>query len=56
MKFTFAKAAAAAAALSISLGLGFTADACSRAVYVGNDNVVITGRTMDWYTPQDTKL
>ncbi len=56
MKFTFAKAAAAAAALTFSLGLGLTADACSRAVYVGNDNVVITGRTMDWYTPQDTKL
>ncbi len=56
MKFTFAKAAAAALALSFSLGLGLTADACSRAVYVGNENVVITGRTMDWYTPQDTKL
>ena len=24
------------------------ADACTRAVYIGPDNMVITGRTMDW--------
>lgn len=24
------------------------ADACTRAVYIGPDNMVVTGRTMDW--------
>ena len=57
MKFkTKAKAAAAALTLAFSLGMGFSADACSRAVYTGNDNVVITGRTMDWYNSMDTKI
>lgn len=24
------------------------AEACTRAVYIGPDNMVVTGRTMDW--------
>ncbi len=24
------------------------ADACTRATYIGPDNMVVTGRTMDW--------
>lgn len=24
------------------------ADACTRAVYIGPDHMVVTGRTMDW--------
>lgn len=31
-----------------TLGLFSQSDACTRALYVGSDNVVITGRTMDW--------
>lgn len=29
-------------------GAAVPADACTRAVYLGSDNVVITGRSMDW--------
>lgn len=33
-----------------------SADACSRALYVGNDGLVITGRTMDWKEDMGTNL
>jgi len=38
---------------AVVAGLGllaspFTAEACTRAVYIGSDGVVITGRNMDW--------
>jgi len=29
---------------------------CTRAVYLGNENLVITGRTMDWLTQMDSNL
>ena len=29
-------------------GVWFTADGCTRAVYLGPDDMVVTGRTMDW--------
>lgn len=32
------------------------APACTRAVFLGADNLVITGRTMDWYSPMGTNL
>ncbi len=40
-------------ALKLTVGLAgalgvCTADACTRALYTGADNMVITGRTMDW--------
>ena len=36
-------------ALAALFSLGIQqADACTRATYIGPDNMVITGRTMDW--------
>jgi choloylglycine hydrolase len=32
------------------------ADACTRALYVGNDGIVITGRSMDWEEDMHTNL
>jgi choloylglycine hydrolase len=32
------------------------ADACTRAVYLGKDGQVVTGRTMDWFRDMDTNL
>jgi choloylglycine hydrolase len=32
------------------------ADACTRAVYLGSDHLVITGRSMDWGGPMGTNL
>ena len=29
-------------------GVWFTVDGCTRAVYLGPDDMVVTGRTMDW--------
>lgn len=34
----------------------FQAKACSRVLYVGNDGLVITGRTMDWKSDMETNL
>ena len=43
-----------------TLALGFTAiqqlDACTRAVYLGQDETVITGRSMDWVEDIKTNL
>ena len=43
----------AIAALS---GMEFSADACSRILYVGNDSLRIVGRSLDWKTPIPTNL
>ena len=48
--------AVAAAALAIFAGSGMKADACSRILYVGNDNLRIVGRSLDWKTPIPTNL
>ncbi|MFG1350833.1 linear amide C-N hydrolase [Xanthobacter autotrophicus] len=49
-------AALAAAALYVAgLGAG-VAQACTRAVYLGSDGVVITGRSMDWAEDMRTNL
>ncbi len=48
--FTFSAVAAAAA-----IWTPF-ADACSRAVYFGKSNQVVTGRTMDWLEDMHTNL
>ena len=34
--------------VAVSLGSIQPVEACTRAVYIGPDNMVITGRTMDW--------
>jgi penicillin V acylase-like amidase (Ntn superfamily) len=36
--------------------LAQTAQACTRAVYLGSENTVITGRTMDWFSDMGTNL
>lgn len=33
---------------ALSFILSSNAEACTRAVYLGPDNMVVTGRTMDW--------
>ncbi len=48
------KAAVAAIAL-VAAGLA-PATACTRAVYIGSDNTVITGRSMDWAEDMGTNL
>lgn len=50
--------AAAIGALLIGSGLiaPAIADACTRAVYLGGDDVVITGRSMDWSEDMHTNL
>lgn len=44
----------------VSLALLFSiymdSSACSRAVYTGNEGIVVTGRTMDWKTPMESNL
>ena len=45
---TRALAAAVLTPLMLFAGSGIPAGACTRAVYLGTDNVVITGRSMDW--------
>ena len=32
------------------------ANACTRALYVGKDNTVITGRSMDWAEPMHSDI
>ncbi len=38
---------------AVTLG---SAEACTRALYTGDDNLVITGRSMDWMQDPSTKL
>jgi len=47
MRTSFAKCCVALAAVT-ALFIALTADACTRALYVGDGNLVITGRSMDW--------
>ncbi|MEZ2720830.1 linear amide C-N hydrolase [Paenalcaligenes hominis] len=47
---------AAASALSLSFLTAPVADACTRFVYLGEDNQVITGRSMDWKSDVETNL
>ncbi len=44
------------AAAVASLGLATAADACTRFTYVGVDDAVYTGRTMDWSVTDDVEL
>jgi penicillin V acylase-like amidase (Ntn superfamily) len=45
-----------AATISTLLVTSTLADACSRVLAVGPDKMVITGRSMDWFTPLHTNL
>lgn len=51
------------AALTLSIGIGISSaltvpvtEACSRALYTGDNNVVVTGRTMDWMADTTSKI
>ncbi len=45
------------AVLSMAMAAPFAAEACSRAVYFGEDGQTVTGRTMDWFiSDMDTNL
>lgn len=44
------------AAAALSLWAGQHAEACSRILYVGNDNLRIVGRSLDWKTPIPTNI
>lgn len=48
--------AAAALLLVSSLGIATPADACTRVVYHGLDNLYIIGRSLDWKTPIPTNI
>jgi penicillin V acylase-like amidase (Ntn superfamily) len=43
-----ARTAATLTLITFTVTCGVAANACTRAVYLGSDNVVITGRSMDW--------
>lgn len=53
MKTLFASAALAA--LSFALA-PLTADACTRVLYKGTDNLIVVGRSLDWKTPIPTNI
>ena len=41
---------------AFSLSLAHTAEACTRAVYLGSDGTVVTGRSMDWSQDMGSNL
>lgn len=47
-KTGYLRIAALACVIAGSAALPELADACTRAVYLGPDNMIVTGRTMDW--------
>lgn len=47
-KTGYLRIAALACVIAASAALPELADACTRAVYLGPDNMIVTGRTMDW--------
>lgn len=44
------------AVAALVVGAGQHAEACSRILYVGNDNLRIVGRSLDWKTPIPTNI
>lgn len=42
--------------LALACSVGGVAEACTRALYQGDDGLVVTGRTMDWRTAMPTNL
>jgi penicillin V acylase-like amidase (Ntn superfamily) len=44
------------AALVVFLAFANSANACTRVTYIGQGSLVVTGRSMDWMAPVDTKL
>ncbi len=43
-------------AAALAVAAGQHAEACSRILYVGNDNLRIVGRSLDWKTPIPTNI
>ena len=55
--FVCARGAASAASGAVAMVAPFAAEACSRAVYFGEEGQTVTGRTMDWFvTDMDTNM
>jgi len=50
------KPAFAAPVLAVALMVGSVAEACTRAVYLGPEDRVLTGRSMDWKLPMVSNL
>ena len=40
----------------MALSSPFTSDACSRVLYLGDDNLFVVGRSLDWKTPIPTNI
>jgi choloylglycine hydrolase len=56
MKSSIRRAAAALVAIAVATAPMQAAFACSRALYVGNGNQVITTRSNDWLGSQKSNL
>lgn len=50
------KIVVAAVAIAVSPGVTMQSEACTRAVYLGSDSMVVTGRTMDWKEDPQSNL
>jgi choloylglycine hydrolase len=44
------------AGVTLSAAFVFSAEACTRAVYVGDDGLVVTGRSLDWPETMNSEL
>src|SRR6056297_348698 len=42
--------------VALSMGLVVSAEACTRALYVGDNGLVVTGRSMDWGEDMHSEL
>ena len=42
--------------VGLCFGIITESNACSRVTYTSEDGSVVTGRTMDWFKPDDVKL
>jgi len=56
MKKIMTRLIATSTLLTLVGSMARIADACTRAVYLGPENTVITGRTMDWFSDMGTNL
>src|SRR5271165_2629888 len=54
--YRFSKIASAVAASIAAVSAWASAEACTRALYVAENGLVITGRTMDWAEDMHTNL
>ena len=53
---TFTKILTAVGALVLTASAAHEADACTRVVYRGADNLYVVARSLDWKTPIPTNI